>query len=99
MKGLRLMSYIAEYRTRSGRSYFRWEFEWQKNGEIRAYILRAPGYGNRPAGGHTTHRYTDEAGDCYICYDPMPTNWDDAVAIAKEWAERTERYILYSQEF
>jgi hypothetical protein len=93
------MAYVGEYKTYSGRSYFRWSFEKQNNGEIRAYILSAPGYGNRPSGGHSTHRYEDNAGDCYICYEPMPTNLQDAIAIAKEWAECTEEYILYSQEF
>jgi len=92
------MAFIGTYRTRSGRFYFRWSFEQQPNGEVRAYILDAPAYGSMPSDGHSTHRYSDGT-YCYVCYEPMPRNYDDAVVIAKEWAERTEDYIVYSEEF
>lgn len=93
------MAYIGEYRTRSGRFYFKWSFEPQNDTTIRIYIAKAPGYENRPTDAHSTHRYTDAGGRCYICYDPMPTSMKDAIAIAKAWAERTEDYIVNSREF
>ena len=52
-----------------------------------------------PSDAHSTHRYEDLNGHRYICFDPMPRNLGDAITIAIEWAERTEEYILYSEEF
>ena len=91
------MNFIGDYRTKSGYFYFRFSFEQQANGEVRAYIIRAPSYAGRPTDGHSTHRYHD--GRYYICYEPMPGNFKDAIAVAKEWAECTENYILYGDNF
>lgn len=93
------MPYIGKYRTKSGKFTFRWSFESQSDDKIRIYILDAPGYGSRRSDGHSTHRYRQDDGKCYICYEPMPTKLQHAIAIAKAWAERTEAYILHSQEF
>jgi hypothetical protein len=92
------MSYIGTYRTQSGRNYFRWSFEEQSNGEVRAYILNQPDYHGRAEDGHSTHRYglSDRP---YICYDPMPEDLQDAIEVAKVWADKTEHYIETGTEF
>lgn len=93
------MAFVGEYRTKSGRGYCKWSFERQTNGEIRIYLLTSAKYGDRPADGHSTHLYRDEAGFPYICYEPMPRDLDDAIAVAKEWAERTEAYMFFGTKF
>ncbi len=87
------MAYKGWYRTKSGRYYFRFSLEEQRNGEVRIFIESQPGYGSRSAGGHVTHRY-GVGSRPYICYEPAPRNRRDALAIAKCWSESTERYIL-----
>ncbi len=92
------MAYAGTYRTESGRNYFRWSFEQQANGTVRAYILAQPDYEGRDEDGHSTHRYG--LGERpYICYDPMPDNLQDAINIAKVWAEKTEAYIRWGETF
>jgi hypothetical protein len=93
-------NFTGYYRTQSGCFYFSWRFVRLQNSEVIAYILEAPSYVNRPADGHSTHRYYDESRQLYyICYEPMPTTYGDMVAVAKEWAELTERYIHYGERF
>lgn len=92
------MAYVGTYRTESGRNYFRWSFEEQSNGDVRAYILDQPSYQGRATDAHSTHRY-GLGRRPYICYDPMPDNRDDAIEIAKAWAENTERYIETGDNF
>lgn len=88
------MAYRATYRTNSGQNYFSWSFEDVGN-EVRIYITNQPSYEGRDSGAHETHRYGISSGRPYICFEPPPTNLKDAINIAKEWAERTERYIDY----
>ena len=94
-------NFTGEYRTtRGGGVYFRFRFVRQSNGEVLIYILSAPSYGSRPNDGHSTHRYYDSHSDLYyICYEPMPLYVDDAINVAKAWAERTVDYIIYGWRF
>lgn len=93
------MAYVGKYRTESGRYYFSWSFEEQSDGEVRIYIVSQPSYGGRDAGAHETHRYGLGSGRPYICYEPAPDNREDAIEVAKAWAERTEKYILWGITF
>jgi hypothetical protein len=92
------MPYVGTYRTKSGRFHFRWSFEQQPNGDVRAYITDSPTYQERKTDCHSTHRYGLGARP-YICYEPPPQNLKGSIAVAKEWAERTEKYILYGEAF
>ena len=93
------MPYRGTYRTESGRYYFSWSFEEHSDGEVRIFIVSQPHYGSRPSGGHETHRYGVGSSRPYICYEPPPDNLADAIEVAKAWAERTEKYIRWGQEF
>jgi len=92
------MPYTGTYRTKSGRSYFRFSYEDQYDGEVRIYILSQPSYRGRPSDCHSTHRYGVSSRP-YICYEPAPTNQSDAIKISKAWAENTEKYIEYGRSF
>ena len=81
---------------------FRFDFEYvaQTDGTVRAYIIKAPGYGNRDDGPHKTHRFYDSQRKLhYICYDPMPRNQPDALQVSAKWADHTLRYIHYGTRF
>jgi hypothetical protein len=86
------MAYSGEYRTKSGKNTFKFSFVRRQNGTIRPYITRQPSYGYRSRDGHSTHRHGVNSRP-YVCYDPMPRNLSDAVNIAKNWSEHTEKYI------
>jgi hypothetical protein len=92
------MAYKGTYRTKSGKSYFRFSFEKHRNGEERIYILAQPSYRGRSTDGHSTHRY-GLGSRPYICYEPAPKNRDEAINIAKAWAENTEKYIASGKKF
>jgi hypothetical protein len=92
------MAYKGTYRTKSGRYYFRFSFEKQRNGEERIYILDQPSYRARATDGHSTHRYGLDRRS-YICYEPSPRNRDEAIKVAKAWAENTEKYIETGKKF
>jgi len=86
---------VLAYRTRDNTQDYWFDFVNQPDGTIRIYILSQPGYGNRPAESHPTHRYYDNARQLhYICiYDGLqPTNMEHAQNWAREWAESTEKY-------
>ena len=91
------MPYVGTYRTRSGRYYFRWSFEQQPNGEVRAYIVHAPGYGQIVQEG--IGEVGQDGERLYIAFEPMPLNLEEAIEIAKQWAERADTYIAISGEF
>ena len=81
---------------------FRFDFEYvaQTDGTVRAYIIKAPSYGNRDDGPHKTHRFYDSQRDLhYICYDPMPRNQPDALQVSAKWADHTLHYIHYGTRF
>ncbi|MBT3380512.1 MAG: hypothetical protein HN742_00120 [Lentisphaerae bacterium] len=92
------MAYRGTYRTKSGRNRFRFAFEKQPDGDVRAYIENQPSYEGRATDGHSTHRYSDGSRR-YVCYDPMPDNLDDAIEVAKAWADHTEEYVRTGRRF
>jgi hypothetical protein len=93
------MAYVGRYRTESGRYCFSWSFEEQSDGEVRIYIVSQPSYGGRSSGAHETHRYGLGSGRPWVCFEPPPSSREDAIEVAKAWAERTEQYILWGINF
>ena len=89
--------YRGEYRTKSGRSTFKFYYEQQSGGAIRVYITQQPSYGSRATDAHSTHRYGVGA-QPYICFGTDPTALQDAITFSKSWAELTERYILTGRD-
>ena len=75
------------------------EFEHRHvNGEWRPYIRRQPGYRGRPEDLHSTHRYRD-GDEHYVCWsEPIETR-QDSEAIARYWAQKTQRYIEAGEDF
>jgi hypothetical protein len=64
------------------------------------WILDEPSYGCRAIDGHSTHSYYHSRSNFYyICFEPQPRIMSDAIAIAKEWSERIEAYILHGHRF
>lgn len=67
---------------------------------VRIYIVQQPGYGDRPADAHTTHRIPD-GGRHYICVNPEnpPVNGREAATYIVYWSEATARYLLTGARF
>jgi hypothetical protein len=90
------------YRTKDGADYFKFDIVdkgWFSY-KYRIYIVAYPTYGSRLQDGHNTHRYQEPAPPAppkrhYVCWSEDIRTFDDAKAIAREWAERTQRYIKY----
>jgi len=89
---------IETYRTVDGRDYFLFRFE-RRPRVIRIYVLKQPSYGARPEDGHSTHRYVDEHGQHYICWDGSCRDMQEAHQVAKAWAERTQQYVRTGRRF
>jgi hypothetical protein len=85
---------VYEFTARNQRHFFRFDIR-PHGGVIRAYIVEQPGYGSRPADGHSTHRLSDGAGRTYICIERAlePTTVPQALGWAVYWAEMTSEYI------
>lgn len=60
--------------------------------EYRAYIIESPSYCNRNSSTHRTHRVPD-GNEYYVSWCSSVKDFDSMVAIAKTWADRTQRYI------
>lgn len=67
------------------------------NNEYRAYIEHSPSYRSRATDGHSTHRHYD--GRYYVCWSTPVRTYDNMVAIAKQWADCTQRYIESGTRF
>lgn len=91
-------SHRLEYTTPAGTA-FAFTLRRQSSADWRIYIESQPGYRGRPDGGHDTHRYVDDAGRHYICWDGAIRGADQAVFIAARWALLTERYIAHGRHF
>ena len=66
---------------------------------LRAYVLAVPSYGSRPSGAHETHRLRDQHGRVYVCWDTRIDRVEQIMWAAREWAERTVRYIEHGTAF
>jgi hypothetical protein len=86
--------YVTPARTR-----FRFTLQRYGATDWRIYIDSQPAYRGRSEGGHETHRYVDEAGRHYICWDGPIRGAEQAIFLAARWALMTERYIATGQGF
>ena len=89
---------VVSYRTRNGRSDYRFRLTRLPDGGYRAYILDHPGYGSRDASSAVTHRLSDSQGD-YVCWTGRLKTREEARQVAATWADKTEDYILRGHRF
>jgi hypothetical protein len=89
---------IVYYRTRNGRSDYRFRIERVGNGGYRAYILEQPAYNCRGTDNHVTHRLSDSRGH-YICWTKRLDSPEEARKVAAFWADKTEDYIVHGRPF
>jgi hypothetical protein len=68
------------------------------DGEWRAYIRSQPDYGAREDDLHSTHRHWDSRGH-YVCWNEPIESRSDCEAVAKAWAQGTDRYIRTGERF
>ncbi|UYN93731.1 MAG: hypothetical protein KIT25_16960 [Enhydrobacter sp.] len=87
-----------EYTTPAG-TPFRFTLQREAATGWRIYIDQQPSYRGRDEGGHETHRYVDEAGRHFICWDGAIRGAEQAVFVAARWALLTERYIATGERF
>src|SRR5262245_27613569 len=83
-------SQTVTYRTRDGRSYFRFRMS-QVGGHLRIYILEFPGK-------RSCHVLRDASGH-YICWSGRIHSISAAKAIAATWAEATLTYQRTGRTF
>lgn len=68
------------------------------DGEWRAYIRDQPSYGGRDDDLHSTHRHRDSHGH-YVCWTEPIESREECEAVAKAWAQGTDRYIRTGERF
>jgi hypothetical protein len=94
-----MKSFEDDYLCEDGRTWYQFRFEKRCYG-WRIYILSSPDYGSSPTDCHSTHRYFSEEEDLhYICWSNCIHTLDDARSIAKAWAEKTQNYIKFNEQF
>ena len=85
------------YRTCDGAADYGFSIE-RSGGEYRIYITRQPAYGRRDTSLHATHRLCDGR-RYYVCWTRPIRSVEDAKAVARAWAESTQRYVRSGQRF
>jgi len=90
-------AYRTLYRTRDGAADYGFSIE-RCGGEYRVYITRQPAYGRRDTSLDATHRLRD-GGRYYVCWTRPIRSVEDAKAVARAWAESTQRYVRSGQRF
>ena len=88
----------VNYRTRNGRSDYRFRIARTSDRGYRVYILNQPSYGSRGTGDHATHRLSDPHGR-YVCWTGRLNTREEARQVAATWADKTEDYILKGLRF
>lgn len=83
------------YRTKDGSAYYTFRYVEVGN-HFEIDILDQPGYGNRDASSHISHRLPSDRGGLKICISRgyEPKTLEKAKQISMEWAELTHNYIL-----
>ena len=89
---------VVCYRTRNGRSDYKFRIERAADIGYRAYIVAQPDYGNRGTDNHATHRLSDGRG-YYVCWTQPLDSSEQARKVAAMWADKTEDYILQGRRF
>lgn len=91
-------SEVVYYRTRNGRSDYKFRIAQIPGVGYRVHILDQPSYGSRDTGAHPTHRLKDSRGR-YICWAGRIKTNKEARQVAAAWADKTEDYILRGERF
>lgn len=85
------MGYIY-YRTSDGAADYKFSFEEQPDGTVRAYIENQPSYRGRSEDPHSTHRLSAENRK-YVCWTNPLYSVEEAKQVAALWADKTQQYI------
>lgn len=94
----RSQSNVISYRTRNGRTDYRFDITRRADGDYRVYIKDLPDYGSRDASCSVTHRLRDSRGH-YVCWTGRIASAEQARKVAALWADNTEDYILHGRRF
>ena len=86
------------YRTPSGMD-FGFSLERRHGRTWRIYVHEQPSYRRREPDAHTSHRYRDDDGRHYVCWDGPSERLEQAIFVAVRWAHLTERLILTGRGF
>lgn len=85
------INYFANDRHNVPDKWFQFNFVKEDN-EWHAYIMRMPSFNSRDDNVHITHRIPKD-NEFYVCFDPLPDNLPEIIAITKAWADRELEYI------
>ena len=80
------------YRTKDGMADYKFSFEKQSDGSLRAYIEGMPSYGARDPDRRVTHRNTDGS-RMWVCWDTPIYREDELRQIVAVWSDLTQTYI------
>lgn len=98
-----MIYYANDAHGREDREYkfkYKWVYDPQLNAHTwRAYILRMPDLCGRPSDGHSTHRWNDEAGNHWICWDSPLTSLSEIQSVSRVWADSLQEYIATGKRF
>jgi photosystem II stability/assembly factor-like uncharacterized protein len=89
---------VQIYRTKDGLADYAFSLEPQRDGTWRAYIVRQPSYGGRATDSGAVHRLSD-GGRHYVCWQGAIRSESEARAVARDWADLTQRYIRFGDPF
>ena len=65
----------------------------------RAYIIRMPSLCGRSADLHKTHRFRNEHGEHWVCWDRAVDSLRDMQIISRKWADSIQEYIATGKLF
>lgn len=94
----RFRRYRKNYRTMDGCVDYQFSFEEQEDGSWRVYIDWQPSYRGRDTDAHSTHRHSDGHRK-YICWTNILWDLEEALQVAKMWADSTQEYIRTGRTF
>ena len=88
------------YRTLDNTQDYKFLFARQPDKTLRIYVLHQPPYCGRRETGLVTHRHWHERRGLFYIHQQLRTrSIDQALRVAKQWAEATERYRKYGIHF
>lgn len=65
----------------------------------RAYILRMPNLRGRSSDGHIIHRWSDNIGNHWVCWNSPVQSLKDMQSISRFWANGVQEYIATGKHF
>lgn len=81
---------------------FNYRYVYDTNLEARtwrAYILRMPSLCGRSSDGHVIHRWSDNNGNHWFCWDSPVGSLKDMQSISRFWANNVQEYIATGKRF